>query len=133
MKKYIVTIEFRYSDAPRHEDDFTSRNKEITIGIYDDFDSACIGGNDLIKSLESKFKLHVFPKGRGTAKKERFSKNGGAFGSKRDLITNLAYLQTPFAFFAKIKTLNYDPIDEVLDDVVSSCKRSRAYKLAEAE
>ena len=38
MEKHLVTIEYRYSDAPKHEDDYTSRTKKKTIGVYDDFD-----------------------------------------------------------------------------------------------
>lgn len=132
MEKYLVTIEFRYSDSPRHLDDYTSREKKITIGVYDDFDEACKNGNALMENLESKFDLHVFPSGI-KAKKERFSKNGGCFGSKHDLISNLAYLSTPFTFYTKITTLKYDPINEVVDEVVNSVKRYRKFKKSEEE
>lgn len=129
MEKYLVSIEFRYSDAPKSESDCTSRSKTVTIGIYDDFDDACTNGNALMQNLESKFQLHQFPNG-SEASKERFSKNGGCFGSKKDLITNLAYLKTPFEFYAKIKTLKYDTVDDVIDDVVASTKRYRNYKIS---
>jgi len=132
-EKHLVTIEFRYSDAPRHEEDYTSRTKKVTIGVYDDFDEACKNGNALLEKLEGKFDLHVFPNGKGKAQKERFSKNGGCFGSKKNLITNLAYLKTPFDFFAKITTLKYDSIDESIDEVVESVKRYRDYKISEEE
>jgi len=129
MEKYLVLIEFRYSDAPKHEDDFTSRTKNVTIGVYDDFDEACKYGNELMENLESKFPLHEFPDGR-KAKKKRFSKNGGCFGSKHDLITNLAYLKTPFEFYAKITTLRYGVIDDMITDVVGATKRYRQYKVS---
>jgi hypothetical protein len=32
MEKYLVTIEFRYSDAPEYEGRSTSKNKTLTIG-----------------------------------------------------------------------------------------------------
>lgn len=128
MEKYLVTIEFRYNAAPRHEDDYTSREDKVTIGVYDDFEEACTHGNLLMENLESKFKLHVFPNGQGAAK-ERFSKNGGCFGSKYTLITNLAYLKTPFEFYAKITTLKYGDINDVINDVVKSTKTYKAYKL----
>ena len=35
MEKYLVRIEFRYSDAPETEDGCTSKSKEVTIGVYD--------------------------------------------------------------------------------------------------
>ena len=128
MEKYLVRIEFRYSDAPKTEDGITSKNKMITIGVYDTFEDACQNGNNLLEVLESKFELHQFPDGR-EASKERFSKNGGCFGSKKDLVTNSAYLKTPFEFYAKIETLKYNPIDEVIENVVSASKRYRNYKL----
>ena len=127
MEKYLVTIEFRYSDAPNFDTNFSSKNKTITIGVYDSFDEACINGNNLLETLESKFKIHTFPNG-SEAKKDRFSKNGGWFGSKNTLVTNLAYLKTPFEFYAKIETLKYDSIDESINDVLNSVKRYRIYK-----
>lgn len=128
MEKYLVRIEFRYSDAPKTEDGYTSRNKMVTIGVYDTFEDACRNGNKLLEVLESKFELHQFPDG-SKASKKRFSKNGGSFGSKKTLVTNLAYLKTPFEFYAKIETLKYSPIDEVIEDVVSASKRYADYQL----
>ena len=86
-----------------------------------------------MENLESKFDLHVFPNGKGEAKKERFSKNGGCFNGKHDLITNLAYLRTPFQFYARITTLKYGAIDNIIDDVVNSAKRYKEYKNSEQE
>lgn len=83
-----------------------------------------------MKRLESKFELHQFPNGR-IAIKERFSKNGGPFSSKKDLITNLAYLKTPFEFYAKITTLRYDDVGETIADVVSAVNRYKEYKNAQ--
>jgi hypothetical protein len=131
MEKYLLTIEFRYSDAPTYKDEYTSRNKEVTIGVFDDFDSACVEGNKLMETLESRFPLHVFPNGRGTAPKERFSKNGGPFGSKKNLISDMGYLKTPFSFYAKITTLKYGDIDSILDEVVDATRRYRKYKANE--
>lgn len=128
MEKYLVRIEFRYSDAPETEDGYTSKIKEVTMGVYDTFEEACQSGNNLLEFLESKFKLHQFPDGR-KAPKERFSKNGGCFGGKKTLVTNLAYLNTHFEFYAKIETLKYNPIDEAIEDVVSAVKRYIRYKL----
>lgn len=128
MEKYLVRIEFRYSDAPETEYGSTSKTKMVTIGVYDTFEDACQNGNNLLEVLESKFELHKFPDGRKASKK-RFSKNGGCFGSKNTLVTNLAYLKTPFEFYANIETLKYSPIDGVIEDVVSASKRYRSHKL----
>lgn len=128
MEKYLVTIEFRYSKAPTSEWQSTHGNKKVTIGVYDTFDDACLNGNDLLEKLESKFDLHTFPSGI-KAKRKRFSKNGGCFGSKNTLVTQLAYLKTPFEFYASITTLRHSPIDESIDEVVESVKKYREYKL----
>ena len=128
MEKYLVRVEFRYSDAPKTEDGYTSKTKKVTIGVYDTFEEACQNGNNLLEVIESKFELHQFPNGT-KASKERFSKNGGYLGSKKDLVSNLAYLKTPFEFYAKIETLEYSPIDEVIENVVSASKRYMDYKL----
>ncbi len=121
MKKYLVTIEFRYKTAPKFEGDITSKNKTITIGIYDEFDEACIVGNNLLEILEKRFELHTFPNGT-KASRERFSVNGGCFGSKNTLVSNLAYLRTPFSFYAKITTLKINPIESEIDNVLQSIK-----------
>lgn len=129
QEKYLVSIEFRYNQPPKYEDDYTFRSKKITIGVYNTFDEACEAGNEFVENLEGKFALHQFPDG-SKAKKERFSKNGGCFGSKNTLITNLAYLKTPFEFYAKITTLNYEDINVVINEVVESAKKYKEYKKA---
>ena len=129
MEKYLLTIEFRYQDMPKYENDSGSSIKKITLGVFDDFDDACKKGNNTMEYLESRFKLHVFPSGLD-AKKDRFSKNGGCFGGKKDLISNMAYLKTPFTFYAKITTLKYDSIEQSIDDVLESIKRYKNYTIA---
>jgi hypothetical protein len=113
--KQLLTIEFRYTTK---NDDYKS--KTVTIGVFNTLDEVIIEGNKQLEILESKFKLHKFPDGF-KANKERFSKNGGWFGSSTKLVTNLAYLKTPFQFFAKITELKYnnleDSIFEVLEDL----------------
>jgi hypothetical protein len=132
MEKYIVSIEFRYKDAPLEGYDYTSHTNTVTVGIYDDFEEACNSGNTLMETLEKKFELHEFPNGQ-KAKKERFSKNGGCFGGKHTLITNLAYLKTPFEFYAKITTLKYEPIEEKLTKVLNSIGRYSDWKFSAKE
>lgn len=127
MEKYLTAIEFRYSSAPRYEDDLTSLSKTITIGVYDTFEEACKNGNELMEVLESKFQIHTFPDGR-EAKRERFTKNGGCFGGKNTLITNLAYLRTPFGFYAKITTLKIDDVVTTINNVVAAAKSYQEYK-----
>lgn len=114
MTKELLQIEFRYLDAPKGEYDSEHKTKTITIGVFDTFVEACEAGNNLMKQMESKFPLHVFPDGR-EARKERFSRTGGAFGTPLRLITNLAYLKTPFEFYAKITPLHFDDIDATIN------------------
>ena len=52
MKKYLLTIEFRYSDAPKFEDGTTYQNKMVTIGVFDDYDTAVIEGNKALEIFE---------------------------------------------------------------------------------
>jgi hypothetical protein len=132
MEKHLVQIEFRYNDVTSDGYDTTSTNKTVTIGVYDTFDEACENGNKLLENLESKFELHQFPDGR-YAKRDRFSKNGGCFGSKKDLVTKLAYLKTPFQFFASIKTLKHENVDSAIEDVVNSVNNYKKFKEREYE
>lgn len=130
MKEYLLTIEFRYQDAPRYEDDSTHHTKTVTVGVYPTFDEACKAGNEIMELLESKFELHVFPSGE-KAQKERFNKNGGPFGTPYTLISNLAYLKTPFAFYAQITTLHKESIEDALDVVLTATNRYKQHLLKE--
>lgn len=127
MEKYLVRIEFRYYDEPKTEDGYSSKNKMVTIWVCDTFEDAYQNGNNLLEVLESKFELHPFPDG-SKASKERFSKNGGCFGGKNTLGTNLTYLKTPFQFYVKIEILKHNPIDVIIEDIVNASKRYMNYK-----
>jgi hypothetical protein len=119
MKKYLVTIEFRYTSKREYSSGGNMYiNKTITVGVYEYLETACIEGNKILEVLESRFKLHKFPQGH-EAVKERFSKNGGCFGSAKNLITNSAYLKTPFSFYAKIDTLHYEDLGQTIDNVLT--------------
>ena len=124
MEKYLLQVEFRYDDIPSVENDGTSRSVKTTVGIYDTFDEACSRGNDVLEKFESRFELHTFPDG-AKAKKDRFGKIGKY---KLTLITNLAYLKTPFSFFVKISTLNFDNVEQSVDNVLDAVKRYQQYK-----
>jgi hypothetical protein len=93
----------------------------VTIGVYDTFDEAVLQGNKQLELLENRFSLHKFPSGK-EASKERFSLNGGCFGSKNTLVTNLAYLKTPFDFFFKITELKYLSLEDSLLMVMEGIK-----------
>lgn len=119
MTKELVTIEFRYRDKPKNEDFSGHETKTITIGVFDTFDEAIIEGNKALEIFEKKFELNS-----AWNRKERFSKNGGCFGSANRLISELAYLRTPFSFFATIKTLHYNEVEESINGVLEAIKRA---------
>ena len=129
MEKYLLSIEFRYKEIPESELISENKSKKLTIGVFNDFKKACIEGNKLMENLESKFNIHVFPNGKGNAKKQRFSNNGGPFGSKKTLISNLAYLKTPFCFYAKIDTLKMDDVNRTIDQITDSIKKYKEQNL----
>lgn len=119
MKKYLCTIEFRYTSKREYSSGGNMHiNKTITIGVYDTIEDAIIQGNKSLEVLENKFKLHSFSDGQN-AIKERFSKNGAPFGGFRNLVTNLAYLKTPFSFYAKIDTLHHEDLEQTISDVLN--------------
>ena len=122
-EKWLVTVEFRYLDS-LEKSDYTNKRKTITIGVFDDYKIACEKGNEVLeKSFESRFKLNP-----NYNRKERFSENGGCFGGKNTLITELTYLQTTFSFFAKITRLDFDNIDTSIEEVLEAKKRYILYK-----
>jgi hypothetical protein len=132
MTKELVTIEFRYLDKPKGDWDSEHKSKTITIGVFDTLDEAIVEGNKVLELLESKFELHTFPDGR-KANKDRFGKNNGCFGYPQRLVTDMAYLKTPFSFFAKIEQLKYADIEQTITEVVEAHKRYKEYEQAEKE
>jgi hypothetical protein len=104
--KYQVDIEFRYTT--KNDDDETDYHfKTCVIGIYNTLDDAVQAGNIMLESqLETRFKLNEH-----WNVKERFSKNNV-------LISELAYLRTPFQFFARIKPLHFTDVGEAVENIL---------------
>jgi hypothetical protein len=127
MTKELVTIEFRYHDAPKSEHDSEYKSKEITIGIFDTLEEAIVEGNKALEVFEKRFKLNT-----AWNKKDRFSKNGGCFGYPQRLVSPLGYLQTPFDFYAKITKLTYGDVDETISEALEAIERYKAHKVSEA-
>lgn len=119
MKKYLVTIEFRYAIKAKTEeekDNYVTKN--ITIGVFDQLDDAISKGNTQLEVFEKYFKLNP-----NWNRKERFSKNGGCFGSANTLVTPLAWLDNcPFDFYAKITTLNFADTEETIIGILKDLK-----------
>lgn len=128
MDKELLTIEFRYNDKPESVNFCGNKTKTITIGVFDTLSEAIIEGNKALEVFEKHFKLNT-----AWNKKERFSENGGCFGSSKRLITPLAYLQTPFDFYAKITKLKYEDVNQTILEVLEAGERYKEYKLSERE
>ena len=122
MKKFLVDIEFRYNDAP-DSCGGTYKSKTVTIGVYDTAEEAYSAGNAALMGLEKRFPLN-----KNWNRKERFSKNGGCFGYPKHLITESAYLITPFSFFAQVTPLDIAPVMPAVDDVLQSIERYKTHK-----
>jgi hypothetical protein len=128
MEKYLVQIEFRYNAMTVHnsEPEIGRVNYTHTIGIFEDFDSACNAGNNFLEEqLESRYKRIA-----GSSLHNRFSRDG-LFGSRTTLITNLGYLRTPFEFFAKIQTLKTWDAASVITEIEMSGAECIAFKKRE--
>lgn len=125
MEKFLVTIEFRYEDAPKYEDESSQYiTKKITIGVFDTRDEANIEGNKSLEIFEKYFKLNPHYNN-----KERFSNHGGCFGSPKDLICDGTWVLTPFQVFAKITKLKYDDVEEAIIEAINATKRYKEYRI----
>ena len=114
MEKYLVAVEFRYNGKP-DKIGCTTYSKTLTIGVYNSFDDAIEDGNKFLEYMETIFPLRH-------SKKDRFGRNNGSFGDKTTLISELGYLKTPFAFYAKITTLNFADKGEFIAGILSEIK-----------
>lgn len=123
MEKWLVQIEFRYIDRSdeKYHNGYKQVNDTITLGVFDTFKDACDCGNlALENSFESRFELN-----KNWNKKERFGIGNGPFDTNTTLISELAYLKTPFSFFAKITKLKYDNIEEAINEAIEGPKRAK--------
>ena len=123
MEKYLVTIRFTYNDAPK--DEFLSgyTQKTITIGVYDTQSDAITNGNKALEKFEKYFPLNPH-----WNVKERFSNNGGPFGEPKHFVTNTDWITTPFSLVAKITVLDYQDVEETINNVLDAQKRFKKYK-----
>lgn len=127
QNKYLVRLELRYNDSP-NDIGSTHRNNVITLGVFDHVEEAYNCGNEALEELEKHYSLN-----KNWNRRERFSKNGGAFGSAKHLITDLAYLVTPFSFFMSIETLKHTPIMEAIKAAREACARYKHYRESETD
>lgn len=110
MEKYIVQVEFRYKAIPKSYSAYASDcySRKITIGIYDSIDEAIKQGNKSLDVLKAKFSFN-----------NCFSKNGGIPGTVYKSVCNFVNRDKP-QFFAEIKTLHFDDLASVMEDVFNA-------------
>lgn len=120
--KYSVDLELRYVDAPSDCDERAKQvSKTITIGIYDTYEEAVKAGNYMLETeLESRFPLN-----KNWNKTNRFGETYTKY-----LISDLAYLTTPFSFFAHINRLQLSPVSEAIEAALSAENRYLEWKKA---
>ena len=115
-EKFLVSIEFRFGRIPetKYECDETSRR--ITVGIYDTMDKALEQGNkalDLIKE-----KLGVEPNFCDKLRENYYS---------YPLVVFYRHMGSPFDLYVSVKTLKFDDIGSVVDDVIKACEEFRIW------
>ncbi len=116
--KYLVKIEFCYNGPPDFRGS-TSTSKEVVIGVYGDVKKACEDGNKVLEELESRYPLNP-----AYNRKRRLSHTDASLR----LISNLAYIKTPFTFYLSVKKLNYELMPAAIDDVLEDIDKYREYK-----
>lgn len=123
MTKELLTVEFRYCDAPKYEHDHQCINKTITIGIADTLEDAVIEGNKILNVLSKHFEVRPG---------DKFSTNG-YFGLPERLVTNTCYPTKGVQYFAKITSLKFEALNEVIDETFKASDRYREFKNSEQE
>jgi len=111
-------VEFRYHDKPTNQDFSSFTTKTVTIGVYDTIEEAVNKGNECIKELEKTFVMNL---------KDEF-KVKGLWGNPDRLVCNWG---GPIQFFAKIETLNYSNLIEVIEETLQANERYKAFKRLE--
>ena len=116
MEKQLLTVEFRYLDKPAQRSEH--RTQIITVGIYDTIEQAVIEGNKIIDMLSQHFEVRT---------EDKF-KVKGLWGLPEKLVTNTCYPTNRIEYFAKITTLKFDDINNVIQETFKAAKRYEAYR-----
>ena len=123
MKKEILKIEFRYHDAPKGvhlSGEYPS--KTVTIGIFDTLEEAVNKGNEILATLSKSFEVRSGDK----------FKINGLFGYPDRLVSNCCYPTNGVQYFAKITTLDFCDLGEVVSETFTAFERWKKYKQDEA-
>lgn len=123
MTKELLTIEFRYHDKPKSEYDGGYLTKTVTIGVFDTLKEAIKEGNKTLIVLSENFEVRIDDKFK--------LKNLSGFPKR--LVTNTCYPTNGIQYFAQITRLNFDDLNEVVNETFKSAKRYKEYKYSEQE
>ena len=119
----MLTVEFRYLDAPKGEHMGSHNTHTITLGIYDTIEEAVNEGNKALEVLAKTFEVRP---------EDKF-KVRGLFGHPNRLVTNCCYPTRNISYFAKITKLKFDGLSQTIDKVFEARKRYVEHKMAEAD
>lgn len=119
MKKELLTIEFRYLDAPDGVWDCENKNKKITIGIFDTLDEAIQVGNKALQELSKQFEVRS---------DDKFSLNGNCVGGPQKLVTNCCYPTNHVEYFAQITTLDFADLLTTIQMTFEAVERYKQYR-----
>jgi hypothetical protein len=117
MTKELLTIEFRYYDSPKNSYSGVHKTKIVTIGVFDNLDEAINQGNLQLEILSKRFDVRFDDK----------FKLKGFFGNPNKLVTNTCYPTNNIQYFAKIETLHFLDLDEVINETFLSVERYKKY------
>jgi hypothetical protein len=123
MKKYLLDVEFRYHDKPDNNGFGSYPNRTVTIGIYDTIEEAIEEGNKAIAILSKSFEVRS---------DDKFLLHG-LFGCPKNLVTNCCYSTKGIQYFAHIKTLKFDNLEETIKECFDAFERYKQYKKEQSD
>ena len=121
MNKELLTIEFRYHDKPKSDDFCGYTSKTITIGVFNTLGDAITEGNKALNVLSESFEVRADDKFQASF----------LFGSPKRLVTNTSYPTNGIQYFAKITRLNFDDLNETINETFEAAKRYKEHKSLE--
>ena len=120
MNNYIVKFEFRYSDVNKDKTDISHKNDEITLGIYEDKETAFTEGNKILEEIYNTYNIK-----KRNFLEIKYLKTYNSYLSS-DLVTIwLDYCH----IYCQVKQLHYKNILEKMTEVISAKERVRKFKL----
>ena len=108
---YVITADFRHYG----DNDDWKKDKVFCIDICKSADDAVIKGNTILEYIERRI---------GNKFREKFSLNGGCFGSRNFLVADLdvKYKGKRMGIFVKIKEYIKSNMRDILTDVKNKSK-----------